>query len=273
MTQQSSCQPWPSCSRFSLTEVRKCQYLHQFHLLLLPLKSSHRDSGWDLSPGFQLGCGLGAGPGAKGLGRSEAPLPKSLRQWSALLSSCPEAPRGPSEGPGPTSQSPPGQASASAQRVGRAPPCPPCCLPSSSFQAQVPRTELPRNPHHGVHPCWPGFGLQIFPDPFGHVTLSPIKAYPSSVPLSLALLRDMDITVHGGPWVTGSCPQFPICASPEPPLTVGVASGGFSDTMTGRGMGCSRDRNTAGQQAGGGPALGACTDLPLSFLAFGPNSP
>lgn len=153
MTQQSSCQPWPSCSRFSLTEVRKCQHLHQFDLLLLPLKSSHRDSGWDLSPGFQLGCGLGAGPGVKGLGRSEALLPESLRQWSALLSSCPEVPRGPSEGPGPTSQSPPGQTSASAQRVGRAPPCPPCCLPSSSFQAQVPRTELPQNPHHGVHPC------------------------------------------------------------------------------------------------------------------------
>lgn len=50
----------------------------------------------------------------------------------------------------------------------------------------------------------------------------------------------MDIPVHGGPWVTGSCPQLPICSSPEPPLTVGVTSGGLSDTMTGRGMGCPR---------------------------------
>lgn len=36
-------------------------------------------------------------------------------------------------------------------------------------------------------------------------------------------------------------------------------------------MSCSRDRNAAGQLAGGGQLCGEHTDLPLSFLAFGSN--
>lgn len=52
-----------------------------------------------------------------------------------------------------------------------------------------------------------------------------------------------------------------------------MTSGGFSDTMTVEGgVSCSRDRNTAGYQAGGGQPHRGCTDLLLSFLAFSSHS-
>lgn len=66
--------------------------------------------------------------------------------------------------------------------------CPPCCFPFSTFHAHVPSAGLSQHPHHAVHPCCLGFSFQIFPDPSCPFTLSPIKAYPLSVALPLALL-------------------------------------------------------------------------------------
>lgn len=122
--------------------------------------------------------------GSNGQGRPGAPLPESLSQPSALVPSHPEVPRGSGEGSGPTSPSPPGQASASL--------CPACgkgtalaslLFPSSTFQAQVPRAEPPQHPSHGVCPCCPGFSLQIVPLPLAVPPLS-VKAYLSSAPSS-----------------------------------------------------------------------------------------
>ena len=206
--------------------------------------------------------------GVRGGGRSEAPLPESLRQRSALLPSCPEVPRGPSEGPGPTSHSPPGQALASL--------CPACgegtALSSLLFAFQHfpgPGSQdraAPESPPWGpslLPWVWPPDLSRCFwpCHPLSSQSLSILCLPP------MALLRDMYITAHGGPWVTGRCPQLPICASPEPRLTVGVTNGGLSDTMTGRGMGHSGDRKLQANRLEEGQPWGpAQTCRSLSWL-------
>ena len=153
---------------------------------------------------------------------------------------------------------------------GHCPVLPAVCLPAVS-RPRFPGQSCPRIPTMGSIPAALGLASRSFQM---LLAMSPSLQSKPIHPLSPSHGPAEGHVHHSarGPMGNGALPPVTYLCLTRAPLDCGSDKWGSFRHHDRAGNGPLRGQETAGQQAGGGPALGACTDLPLSFLAFGPNS-